>query len=313
MAEQDIETLNYKQLKEKCVVEGVSAIGTKKQLLIALRAHFESKSNDINSENRITRRQTVHSNFKRPPNKKLPTIIKNHSVLNVTMIDESYDDDSLQTKSVPPPNMQQLQELEMFIPPKSTPKLHYKAVSAPVNVPKSIKMKRLYWNPIPVSKIKGSIWDNMDNKSIEYDTKHFELHFQVRVRKPMDEEKKNIKPFRHNKKIKIISKKRGQEILNTLSELGINVDELRNILHNMNENIMTVDKLSKLLSIIPTFDEQNKAETFLDSNNLNDDIERFLYSLSDFYHLEQRLKLWMFKQQFIEITDGLISEYKIIS
>eukprot|EP01084_Bolivina_argentea_P099067 178087_1 len=51
MAEQDIESLSYKQLKERCVMTGISACGTKKQLLIALRSHYsENEPNNTNIE-----------------------------------------------------------------------------------------------------------------------------------------------------------------------------------------------------------------------------------------------------------------------
>ena len=58
MSSQSLESLSYKQLKERCVMEGVSARGTKKQLLIALRAKLNAPqpppSSNINSTMNIS-------------------------------------------------------------------------------------------------------------------------------------------------------------------------------------------------------------------------------------------------------------------
>ena len=58
-----------------------------------------------------------------------------------------------------------------------------------VPVGPGIKMKRLHWDPTDIKSVKGTIWEDLDESKISYDHKHFELHFQVRQRKPVDEQK----------------------------------------------------------------------------------------------------------------------------
>ena len=99
-----------------------------------------------------------------------------------------------------------------------------------VPVSKGIKMKRLHWDPIAITTVKGSIWENLDESKIVYDRKHFELHFQVRQRNPVDEQ---------------------------------------------------------------------KAATH--------------FGLYNFQNLHLRLKFWIFKQNFEEICDSLLDQYKVLA
>ena len=47
MSDEDLDSLTYLQLKEKCLMAGVEARGTKKDLLIALRAHLSSRASKV--------------------------------------------------------------------------------------------------------------------------------------------------------------------------------------------------------------------------------------------------------------------------
>merc|ERR1719203_347482 len=85
----------------------------------------------------------------------------------------------------------------------------------------------------------------------------------------------------------------------------------------MNEKVLNVDTLSKLMEIIPSEDEQREAERKImqeGTRNVKDygQAEQFYFGLCDFYNLEERLKLWMFKQNFREICDSLQAQYKTI-
>ena len=114
--------------------------------------------------------------------------------------------------------------------------------------------------------------------------------------------------------ITFVASKRQQPILIGLTNLSKSLgvegdamnDELRRRLHAMDEKVMTVDTLSKLLEIVPTEDEQTEAERKImneGTRNVKDYgvAEQFYFGLCDFYNLSQRLKLWMFKQNFSEV------------
>eukprot|EP00484_Ammonia_sp_Unknown_P022348 CAMPEP_0197044232 /NCGR_PEP_ID=MMETSP1384-20130603/20332_1 /TAXON_ID=29189 /ORGANISM="Ammonia sp." /LENGTH=1020 /DNA_ID=CAMNT_0042475657 /DNA_START=88 /DNA_END=3150 /DNA_ORIENTATION=- len=187
-----------------------------------------------------------------------------------------------------------------------------------VPVSKGIKMKRLHWDAVNVKEVKGSVWEELDESQIKYDRKHFELHFQVRQRKPQDEnEKKSGPKVEAGQIITFVSKKRTQAVLIGLKNLNLDNDQLRDVLHNMDETVMSVDTLSKLLDMVPTMDEQTEAEKKImqeGTRRVKDYgvVEQFFFALCDFYNLQQRLKLWMFKQNFHEICDSLLDQYKTV-
>ena len=77
---------------------------------------------------------------------------------------------------------------------------------------------------------------------------------------------------------------------------------------------MNVDTLSKLLEIAPTMDEQTDAEKKImqeGTRRVGDYgiVEQFFFTLCDFYNLQQRLKLWMFKQNFDKIIVSEIRKF----
>eukprot|EP01084_Bolivina_argentea_P319845 554821_1 len=187
-----------------------------------------------------------------------------------------------------------------------------------VAVSRGIKMKRLHWDTIAIKYVKGSIWEKLDESSIRYDRKHFELHFQVRQRKPLEEKKDGSKPQAEaGKIITFVSKKRTQAVLIGLRNLNLENEQLRDVLHNMDETVMNVDTLSKLLEMAPSMDEQTEAEKKIMQEGTRrakdyGTVEQFFFALCDFYNLHQRLKLWMFKQNFYEICDSLLDQYKTI-
>eukprot|EP01084_Bolivina_argentea_P257437 433729_1 len=114
------------------------------------------------------------------------------------------------------------------------------------------------------------------------------------------------------KKHLFISKGRRRFVMAGLKDLDIDIIPLHKSLMNMDENIWTVDRICKLLKIIPTTYEQMAAQRKIKNPNHYGYVEQFFYISSEFDHLEMRLNLWMFKQEFNDICDALIYQYTII-
>jgi len=186
-----------------------------------------------------------------------------------------------------------------------------------IAVSKGIKMKRAHWEPTDLQMVRGSIWENLDEYNIVYDHKHFERHFSMRPRKPTARPlavKNGRDSVPKGQIITFIPGKKQHRILIALKNLNLSNEALRQKLHAMDEQTMTGDTLSKLLEIVPTADEQAEAERRImaeGTRNVEDYgvAEQFYFGLYDFYNLQQRLKLWMFKQNFNEITDSLQDQY----
>ena len=102
----------------------------------------------------------------------------------------------------------------------------------------NMKMKRLHWDSIHASKIPQTIWQGIDDSTVKYNAQHFELNFQVRVRKPMKDKKPGASKKAATGEIRhFASKKRTQGVLIGLKSLSLSNEQLRQVLHNMDEQV----------------------------------------------------------------------------
>ena len=108
-------------------------------------------------------------------------------------------------------------------------------------VQKNIKMKRLHWDPINPTRVPNSIWEDLDETTIRYDPKKFELNFQVRERKQVVQESSKISQSNSNEKKFFVPKKRSQQVMIGIRGLGLSNKQLRDVLHNMDEKVKSVE------------------------------------------------------------------------
>ena len=110
-----------------------------------------------------------------------------------------------------------------------------------IRLSKNIKMKRLHWDPINPRKVPNSIWEDLDESTIRYDSKKFELNFQVRERKDIVKDSSKLRSNKNDlnssEKKTFVSKKRSQQVLIGIRGLGLTNKQLRGVLHNMDEKV----------------------------------------------------------------------------
>ena len=106
-----------------------------------------------------------------------------------------------------------------------------------IKVSANIKMKRLHWDPVTVTRVPNSIWEDLDESRIRYDLKKFELNFQVRERKQVVTDASKVANINSNEKRLYVPKKRAQQVMIGIRGLGLSNDQLRAVLHNMDEKV----------------------------------------------------------------------------
>eukprot|EP01083_Nonionella_stella_P215996 776939_1 len=191
-----------------------------------------------------------------------------------------------------------------------------------INIAKGIKMKHLPWKPVRFKRVEGSIWEEIEDERIKYDKKHFELHFQSRPNKSMEEIEQKCCSCASNitcgvRTFPFISTHRREKVKAGLKTLGLSNVQLRTALFSMDEKVMTYDRINQLLSIIPTPEEQMMTEAMMMNNGTRRPtdygfVEQFFLSLCDIHRLEQRLTLWRFTMRFSELYQHLRDNYKIM-
>merc|ERR1719233_311093 len=128
--------------------------------------------------------------------------------------------------------------------------------------------------------------------------------------------KKKIEPVR------LIDGKRSYNIEIALKTMKMKTSEFRSAVLSMNGEILTEDKVMKLLNMVPNEEEVKKLTKYKkdgkDASHLAT-VEGFMYQLFDIPDLENRLKLWIFKMGFHEglqdqkdCVDQLLAAEKVI-
>eukprot|EP01084_Bolivina_argentea_P232978 392513_1 len=78
---------------------------------------------------------------------------------------------------------------------------------------------------------------------------------------------------------------------------------IRDSILALNENHLNLDKIQKLMPIVPTAEEQEMLKNFDGEPADLDVADKFCYALRDIENLQERLKFWEFKIQFQELCE----------
>eukprot|EP01084_Bolivina_argentea_P068266 124233_1 len=106
-----------------------------------------------------------------------------------------------------------------------------------VIIGKGITMQRLQWTPVQLKHIENSIWHHMESIKIQYDSKHFELHFKVPKRPQIARELSDNMSIRNtyfkeidekeDAKKTFVSEKRSAQVLIGLRKLKLSIKQIR--------------------------------------------------------------------------------------
>ncbi|XP_032228211.1 disheveled-associated activator of morphogenesis 1-A [Nematostella vectensis] len=164
-------------------------------------------------------------------------------------------------------------------------------------------LKSFNWSKLPDSKIKGTVWTDIDDTKVynEMDLEDFDRMFSAYQGK----ENQGIKDFTDSaakpKELSLIDSRRAQNCGILLTKLKLSDEEItKAILTIDEEEELSKDMVEQLLKYVPTAAEKN----LLNENNKEKDnfarADKFLYDMSRIVHYEQRLKALFFKKKFPE-------------
>lgn len=163
-------------------------------------------------------------------------------------------------------------------------------------------LKSFNWAKLPDSKIKGTVWTDIDDAKVYavMDFEDFDRMFSAYQRKEKDN-KDGADSVSRPKELSLIDSRRAQNCGILLSKLKMTDEEITKAILSVDENDeLSKDMIEQLLKYVPTSDEKNLL------NAHNKDIEqfaradRFLYDMSRIVHYEQRLKSLFYKKRFPE-------------
>eukprot|EP01083_Nonionella_stella_P199558 731659_1 len=191
-------------------------------------------------------------------------------------------------------------------------------VNENIPVPKTgIKMKPFHWKPLNKRQLAGkqSIWNelNLDDVVIESEMsdsndddeeKHQILKVNVdELEALFCKRKKSIKATKHQKKknkkkVRLLERKRFDHMCIALSRLKMDNEVLRDAILAVSEEQLNLDKIQRLIPIVPTTEEQQMLKDYDNDPKHLEMAEKFVYTLRFIDNLPQRLMFWEFKIQF---------------
>ncbi|CAK5027649.1 unnamed protein product [Meloidogyne enterolobii] len=221
----------------------------------------------------------------------------------------------------PPPSARQLRsgnETLIISSNKSIPK---KKVPIPL-----CPVKTLNWTPIPKDKLKGTIWENLDEKNIYNQIDIEALSEQFAAGKSgTDEQQQSIDgnsftlhrslALRQANQITVIDSRRAQNCTIMLARLKMSHRDIRHTLLGMDERCkLSRDILEQMLKFVPLKEELNKMkETLTKKRKQHQSLalaDRFLWEMGQVPRYEQRLKclctIRSFQDRCSEIRPGIL-------
>lgn len=222
----------------------------------------------------------------------------------------------------PPPSVRQLRSGNGTLIISSNKSFPKKKVPMPINSVKSFN-----WIPIPKDKLKGTIWENLDEENIYNQIDIEALSEQFASGKlGTDEQQQSVDGnsvtlhrslvLRQADQITVIDSRRAQNCTIMLARLKMSHRDIRHTLLGMDEKCkLSRDILEQMLKFVPSKEELNKMkETLTKKRKQHQSLalaDRFLWEMGQVPRYEQRLKclctIRSFQDRCSEIRPGILA------
>jgi len=176
-------------------------------------------------------------------------------------------------------------------------------------------LKSFNWSKLPVNKLEGTIWENIDESKIYkmIDLNALDSKFSAYQRQQDSNAiiHASIKKYgsqedissgsRKIKELTVIDGRRAQNCTILLSKLKMTNSEMKNALLDCDQSeYLQKDMLEQLIKFIPTKEETDLLNEHKDEIDRMARADRFLYEMSRIFHYEQRLQALFYKKKFHE-------------
>ncbi|XP_060080140.1 delphilin-like [Ylistrum balloti] len=179
-------------------------------------------------------------------------------------------------------------------PPPPPPPGVQNGIPSPHATGGKMNVKRINWDKLDQTKVENTIWEQLGENDLEDVVKYLELeqHFSTGVTRQRVSEKRQ--------EVFILNAKKAYNISILLGHVKMNVNQMKQALFQMDEEILTYELLRQLLAFAPNHQEMEKYDCF--DGDLDDlsKPDRFAYEMSRVPGYEQRLKALIFKGNFNE-------------
>ncbi|ETO35247.1 hypothetical protein RFI_01816 [Reticulomyxa filosa] len=179
--------------------------------------------------------------------------------------------------------------------PQLPPGLKPKKVIQP-----NVKMRNLHWTPLNPFDVDKTIWKDINDEAVKLDASDLESNFCWKEIERKTPEKTPTSSPEEAEKVTVLDSKRGYNVEIFLGRLKMDNWAIRDAMLKMDENVLQIDAINKLINFVPTPEEADLISQYEDTPNLAAPETYFKIIKSVDSNLKQRLELWSFKIQFSE-------------
>jgi len=180
------------------------------------------------------------------------------------------------------------------------------------NIPKPTQStKSVNWTKIPTRQITKTFWKDIDETVLPIDWEDVERNFSQKV-----VEKKVVEKTEKKEEVVLISGKREQNVSIFLSTLKRDNDEIRDAILELDDEILSTDRMPQLLECLPTEEELTQIRGWLKKNDNIDQLakaEKFFTEIEGITELRPRLEAYQFKITFEDRISNIKPTLKTIS
>ncbi|KAK3090633.1 hypothetical protein FSP39_013290 [Pinctada imbricata] len=157
-----------------------------------------------------------------------------------------------------------------------------------------MNVKRINWEKLDQRRVGNTIWEQLGDEDLDDVVKYLELeqHFCTQVNRAKISDKKT--------EVYILDPKKAYNLSILLGHLRLSVDQMKEALYLMDEEVLTPDVLKQLLAFAPSSIEMDKFESFNGDAEDFSKPDKFVFEMSRIPGYEQRLKAMLFKENFNE-------------
>ncbi|RHY41097.1 hypothetical protein DYB34_000913 [Aphanomyces astaci] len=191
----------------------------------------------------------------------------------------------------------------------------FKLPPKPSTVP-TVKLRSLYWTPLPDAAVEGSIWLNFDETKLGLDLGILDKEFgpdkktdPLMLSSSPTKTGKAISTTAKPKVVHLVDSKRQQNCSIALSRFRMAPKDIKAAIVALDDNVLTLERIQSLAAMVPTADEVDLVKGYEGDVALLGETEKFFLAISDLPRLAQRLKAmestWTFGQRFHEVKGKL--------
>lgn len=204
----------------------------------------------------------------------------------------------------PPPPMMMMGAMGPQLPPGVQPKRKYNP---------EIQTKRLNWIKVEGRRLeKGSFWavakdERFESKEL-FEKLSMTFASSAKALRGETEVKEKKITSKKVKDLKVLDAKVAQNLSILLGSVRLKYEEIRRLVLQIDEEVLTNQMINSLLKFLPSSDEFGQLSSYMDVFDDLSDAEQFAAVMSFVPRLQERLQCMMFKRKFNEEVEEIMPD-----